>query len=315
MPRPLRIEYPNAFYHVMNRGKGRQMIFLDEKYYLDFLKTISEAHERFGAIIHCYCLMGNHYHLLIETPEANISRVMRHINGIYTQRYNRLSSTDGPLFRGRFKAILVDSEAYLLQLNRYIHKNPIIFDMPLEEYRWSSYMDYLNLRKPPKWLNKNKTLSLIGSISKYKKFIEGDVDEYLVKFYKKPKLERILGSDHFKEKILSEVQIYGRKREVEKINKERLSINQVIETTAKVFNVTICSIQNKQQGKRIKNFPRKFAMFLCQEHCGYKLIEIGRAFNIEDINTLSNVIYTARKEIKLGHYQEQYQEIKRISMW
>ena len=101
MPRPLRMEYENAYYHVMNRGRGRQQIFHGEPYYQAFLTTLSEAHQRFGLEIHAYCLMGNHYHLLLCTPRGNLSRCMRHINGLYTQRYNRLKKTDGPLFRQR----------------------------------------------------------------------------------------------------------------------------------------------------------------------------------------------------------------------
>jgi len=109
MPRPQRIEYPDAYYHVMNRGRGRQAIFHNEAYYQTFLETIKEASSRFGMEVHAYCLMGNHYHLLIKTPLGNLSRCMRHVNGVYTQRYNRLKNTDGSLFRGRFKAVLVES--------------------------------------------------------------------------------------------------------------------------------------------------------------------------------------------------------------
>ena len=125
MPRPVRIEYEGACYHVMNRGRGRQPIFHTPVYYHAFLETLNDAHERFGVVIHGYCLMGNHYHLLLQTPHGNLGRVMRHINGVYTQRHNRLKPTDGPLFRGRYKAILVEADNYLLQLSRYIHRNPI----------------------------------------------------------------------------------------------------------------------------------------------------------------------------------------------
>ena len=90
MPRPLRIEYENACYHVMNRGRSHQDIFHDKSYYQIFLNTLAEAHKRFGIQIQCYCLMQNHYHLLIKTPEGNLGRAMRHINGLYTQRYNRM---------------------------------------------------------------------------------------------------------------------------------------------------------------------------------------------------------------------------------
>ena len=133
MPRLLRIEYENAFYHVMNRGRARETIFHNEAYYKAFLITLDEASKRFDCVIHAYCLMGNHYHLLLQTPKANLSRIMRHINGVYTQRHNRLKLVDGPLFRGRFKAILVDADSYLLQLSRYIHRNPIEMKKPLVE--------------------------------------------------------------------------------------------------------------------------------------------------------------------------------------
>ena len=146
MPRPERIEYEYAFYHVMNRGRGRRLIFHNEQYYQVFLETLESACERFGGIVHAYCLMGNHYHLLIETPLANLGRIMRHVNGVYTQQYNRIKKTDGSLFRGRYKALIVDADAYLLQLTRYIHRNPIDTKRPmvdeLQDYPWSSYPAY-----------------------------------------------------------------------------------------------------------------------------------------------------------------------------
>ena len=140
MSRPLRIEYEDAYYHVMNRGRGRQCIFPDERYYDEYLKCLSEAHKRFGIEIHAFCLMGNHYHLLIKTPRANLGRAMRHIDGVYTQRYNRLKKTDGSLFRGRYKSIVIDASSYLLQVSRYIHRNPVELKKPLvkkiENYPW-----------------------------------------------------------------------------------------------------------------------------------------------------------------------------------
>ena len=125
MTRPLRIEYEDAYYHVMNRGRGRQWVFPAADYYEDYLQCLSEANKRFGIEIHAYCLIGNHYHLLIKTPRGNLGRAMRHIDGVYTQRHNRRKRTDGPLFRGRYKAIVVDVSSYLLQVSRYIHRNPI----------------------------------------------------------------------------------------------------------------------------------------------------------------------------------------------
>ncbi len=167
MPRPLRIEYDHAFYHVMNRGKGRQDIFHDGRYFQAFLDTVAEAQQRFNAVIHCYCLMSNHYHILIETPLGNLGRIMRHINGVYTQRYNRLKRTDGPLFRGRYKAILVDADSYLLQLSRYIHRNPIeskkLLVEKLEQWPWSSYPAYTRKVDVPHWLTVDKVDGMVSS--------------------------------------------------------------------------------------------------------------------------------------------------------
>ena len=131
MPRPIRSEYDNAYYHVLTRGRGRPRIFHSPPYYHAFLATLAETHDRFGAVIHACGLMANHYQLLLHTPRENLGRAMRHINGLYTQRYYRLKHTDGPLFRGRYKAILVDKDGDLLPLSRYIHRNPAETKPPL----------------------------------------------------------------------------------------------------------------------------------------------------------------------------------------
>lgn len=180
MPRPFRIEYDHAFYHVMNRGRGGKTLFHGKAYYEAFLQSLAEAWERFQAVIHAYCLMGNHYHLLIETPEANLSRIMRHIDGVFTQRHNRLIRTDGPQFRGRYKAILVDADAYLLSLSRYIHRNPIDVRRPLVRalaaYRWSSYPAYINQAPCPAWLCRDLTYATLGQrqrYAEYRNFVAG----------------------------------------------------------------------------------------------------------------------------------------------
>ncbi|WP_101757442.1 transposase [Oceanicoccus sp. KOV_DT_Chl] len=208
MPRPQRLQYEHAFYHVMNRGRGRQAIFHSEAYYQAFLQTLAEAHQRFDAQIHAYCLMGNHYHLLIETPRANLDRIMRHINGVYTQRYNRLKHTDGALFRGRYKAIIVDEDNYLLQLSRYIHRNPAevkgaVSDV-LSTYPWSSYLAYINRAPLPRWLIREKTYQMLGQRQRYKgyqAYIEAGNDEGLLQFYNKGNLASLLGGSEFKESL------------------------------------------------------------------------------------------------------------------
>src|SRR5881296_3396831 len=125
MARPLRIQFPSAVYHVMNRGTARQVTFLSDEDYGECLKTLSEAHSLWGIEVFADCLMRNHYHVCLRTPKGNLARVMRHVDGLYTQRFNRRHGRDGTLFRGRYKAILVDANEYLTAVVRYIHLNPV----------------------------------------------------------------------------------------------------------------------------------------------------------------------------------------------
>ena len=149
MSRPLRIQYPDAWYHLMNRGRRREEVYADASDYSAFIDLLRDASEIFNVRIAAYCLMSNHYHLLIQTPDGNISRFMRHVNGVYTQSFNKRHGLDGPLFRGRYKSILIDQDSYLLELVRYIHRNP--FDSGLEnafgQYPWSSHRGYVSNAK------------------------------------------------------------------------------------------------------------------------------------------------------------------------
>ena len=124
MTRPLRIEFPGGVYHITSRGNGQQEIFLTEADRELFLDLLGQAIDRFQWLCHAYCLMANHYHLLIETPEANLSRGMRHLNGVYTQRFNRQHQRGGHVFQGRYKAIVVQKDSHLLALCRYVVLNP-----------------------------------------------------------------------------------------------------------------------------------------------------------------------------------------------
>ena len=125
MSRPLRIEYPGAWYHVMNWGRRREDIFLSPADYGVFIEVLRETVESWNLKVAAYCLMSNHYHLLVHTPDGNISRCMRHINGVYTQRFNRCHKKEDQLFRGRYKAVLVDADSHLLEVLRYLHNNPL----------------------------------------------------------------------------------------------------------------------------------------------------------------------------------------------
>lgn len=154
MARPLRIEYPGALYHITSRGNAGQKIFRSDKDRSVFLQLLGTVIERFHWLCHAWCFMDNHYHLVIETPEGNLSRGMRQLNGIYTQKYNGKYHKTGHIFQGRFKAILVDKDSYLLELCRYVALNPVrahMIEKP-EDFRWSSYRSTAGFDKAPPFL-------------------------------------------------------------------------------------------------------------------------------------------------------------------
>ena len=166
MSRPSRIEFPGAVYHVTSRGDRREMIYRDDDDRGAQLTVIAQAMDRFDAQVLTYCLMGNHFHLVLHTRQANLSRLMRHVNGVYTQAFNRRHGLVGHLFQGRFKAILVDREAYLLALCRYVERNPVaagIASAP-DDWLWSSCRAHLGQAATPDWLDSDGLLSyLIGA--------------------------------------------------------------------------------------------------------------------------------------------------------
>lgn len=161
MARPLRIEYAGALYHVTSRGDGHEDIYIDDDDRWTYLEVMADVCDRFNWTVHAYCLMSNHYHLLIETPDGNLSKGMRHLNGVYTQRFNRNKKRVGHVFQGRYKAILVQKESYLLELARYIVLNPVRAKMvrSAKDWPWSSYRATAGFVGAEKWLTVNWVLS------------------------------------------------------------------------------------------------------------------------------------------------------------
>lgn len=155
MARPLRIEFPGAIYHVTSRGDRREAIFEDNEDRQSLLTIVGQAMERFDAAVLAYCLMDNHYHLVVHTRRANLSRLMQHLNGVYTQAYNRRHNKMGHLFQGRFKGILVDRNAYLLEVCRYVDLNPLRARMVRDpgNWPWSSYGAHTGRSPGPAWLD------------------------------------------------------------------------------------------------------------------------------------------------------------------
>jgi putative transposase len=163
MTRPLRIEFPGAVYHVTSRGDRREAIYADDGDRAAFLTVLTTALQRCQATALAYCLMTNHYHLVLQTQEANLSLLMRHLNGVYTQTFNRRHGLTGHLFQGRFKAILVDSDAYLMTLCQYMELNPVRARMveSAEQWSWSSYLAHTGRAPTPDWLDGSTLASFV----------------------------------------------------------------------------------------------------------------------------------------------------------
>ena len=178
MARPLRIEFAGALYHVTARGDRQEDIFLDDTDRHDFLSLLEQVCIRFNWLVHAYCLMDNHYHLLIETPDSNLGKGMRQLNGVYTQTTNRTHGKAGHVFQGRYKAILVQKESYLLELARYIVLNPVRARMVrmARDWPWSSYRDTAGYRESAEWLTTEWILAAFGkrrstALEKYRTFV------------------------------------------------------------------------------------------------------------------------------------------------
>ena len=178
MARPLRLEFSGALYHITSRGDRQEDIFLSDDDREDWLGVLGTVCARFNWIVHAFCQMTNHYHLLVETVDSNLSRGMRQLNGLYTQRFNRRHSLVGHLLQGRYKAILIQKETYLLELTRYVVLNPLrahVVDS-LEDWRWSSYPFVTGQATSPPWLDTDWLLSQFGTqrstaLKGYRRFV------------------------------------------------------------------------------------------------------------------------------------------------
>ena len=295
MTRPLRIQYPNAWYHVMNRGRRGEQVFETKADYERFIDILLEATELFALRVGAYCLMPNHYHLLVQTPDANLSRCMRHINGVYTQRYNREHLLDGQLFRGRYKAIVVAEERYLLQLVRYIHRNPVRAAMVdnAEDYAWSSHKGYLSIANRWNWLHKQVILSMLAKESeqrqkKYRAFMGEEENETLLRILSLKKLPSILGDNQFINTL--KARFFEKKRHVEVPESKRLapSIDQIKSAICQYY--TIDSEQLYQAKRANFNEARAMGLYFSRHLRGDSLKRIGERFEIESYSTVSSII-------------------------
>ncbi len=279
MTRPLRLEFPGAIYHVTARGNARSAIYFDDEDRNTFLTALAECVARFGWLCHAYCLMGNHYHLLIETPDANLSAGMRQLNGIYTQRFNRRHGRVGHVFQGHFKAILVERDSYLLELCRYVVLNPVRAKMVREaaQYGWSSCLATIGVIPVPQWLQTDWVLSQFGKSRavarrKFMEFVAEGAD--MASPWGELKGQVLLGTEQF----VSGLQpLLAGKSEIKEFPKAQRLINRPALKT--LFPAKV------KADKALRDTAIHRA---CLEH-GYSMADIARSAEVH-YSTVSRVI-------------------------
>lgn len=298
MARPLRIEYPGAWYHVMNRVAGRGIVFRERWTTELFLHLLQDLDQRFSVECHAYCLMGNHYHLLLRTPEPNLGRAMRHFNGLFTQQFNRHLRRDGPLFRGRYKAILVDADSYLLAVSRYIHRNPIEAGLvkKLDSYTPSSYPAYVGRVACPDWLQTRTVLGVLGPRAKpsyYRALVEEGGEDDVNRFFSQERPGAILGSVDFVKRTMRGLKPNREQPKVRSLR--RPSIPEILQAVSQAFEVTSADLRHATRS--VRNLPRAVAMHLCQTVGQKKLREIAAAFNVSHYATVSVTIARLKQDL------------------
>ena len=282
MARALRIEYEGAVYHVTARGNERSKIFFSRKDYARFKEYLGEAKEKYGFLLNAYVLMTNHYHLIIETPEKNLSRIMHYLNGSYTTYTNIKRKRSGHLFQGRYKAIVVDKDSYLLELSRYLHLNPVrakMVEKP-EEYPYSSYKSFIS-GNPESIVNLGAVLGMFSKSEKqarkrYQAFVEDAMGKEPENPIKKVYGGVILGSQEFIKKVLSKLES-DRVEKMEVSHRKALhaaaGVEQIIEAVLRHYRISLEEIAGNKRSE-----ARNACIYLLKRHTAASNGEIGEIF-------------------------------------
>jgi len=280
MARPLRIEYDGAVYHVTSRGNARKPIYRDDTGRGIFLDMLHKVNEKFNWLCHAYCLMNNHYHLVIETPDGNLSKGMRQLNGVYTQLFNKLHHRVGHIFQGRYKAILIQKESHLLEVCRYVVLNLVrakAVTRP-EEWQWSSYLGMAGFEKPHPSLTTDWVLGQFGTRRKeterrYREFVRDGVG--VGRIWKEVRGQSLLGEEGFAEELMGYVKGQRDIREIPK--RQRYADRPTLE---RIFTTDIVG-KKKKRDKNIVDAVERYGYSQREiaEHLGMHYTTISRIVN------------------------------------
>jgi REP element-mobilizing transposase RayT len=311
MARPLRIEYPGAVYHVIGRGNNRQAVFRDDadrRVYLEKLRHYCAAKE-----VHllCYCLVSNHVHLLVETPQGNLSKLMQAFQTSYTRYFNGRHGRTGHVFEQRYKALVVDRDSYLLQVSRYIHLNPVgakAAKRP-QDYRWSSYRAYLS-DQGSRGLRREVILGQFGGkahqrMAKYRAFVEG-VLQGGSRWSALPIREQaFVGDEHFVEEARRKGKHQGPPGE------HHYRLAEIVEAVGAIVGITPEQLRQPVKDERVQR-GRELFMYVARRYSGASLREIIARLGVRDQATVSHGIRRAERRLEEeGDFRRRAEQILR----
>ncbi len=294
MARPLRIEYPNAFHHVIQRGTEKRDIFSTDKDNEIFLSYINRAHFAYGIFIHTYALMKNHYHLITETPRANLSKAMHYINASYAIYFNAKIKRVGPLYQGRYKAVLVQEDEYIHQLSSYIHLNPVRAEIVKDpaDYRWSSYRYFVTQVTPPKWLRIDLILTMFDTNPKkskilYRNFVLSGINKRKNIILNNTKEDCVLGSNVFFESIKRK---FVNQREDPEIPIMRKFKKSSTITFERINDIVKEKVQDDMR------LQRKISIYFSKKYTGITLRGIADFYGNMNYKTISTIYRRLNKQ-------------------
>ena len=304
MARPLRIEFPGAFYHVTCRGNQRRVIFIDDNDRHKFLVLLSESLAVYKVTLLAYVLMKNHFHLLIQTTKANLHEFMRRFNICYTGWFNYRHKTCGHLYQGRYKAIIIDADSYLIELSRYIHLNPVRAERydrtvnrkhwrTLKDYQWSSIHGYVDMKQTVKFIDYDMILEMIGGRRAYRRFIQDGLLKGTKNPLEKVQYQIMLGDEDFVVELKNNFLERGSSREqpvYRELTSENIAPQHVMHHVINVMNTEMEILRKRERAGVL----RGIAAEMLYRYSGLKLADIGKLLGGIDYCA----VYQLRRRLK-----------------
>ena len=316
MARPLRIEYAGALYHLTGRGNRQEAIFVDEHDRVRFVELLEESLSRYRILLHGFVLMGNHYHLLAQTEQANLGRWMHWLVTSYTVTSNRRHRRVGHLFQGRYKSIVVEADGYLLPLSRYIHLNPVrgvklgkgeVKERRerLRAWRWSSYRGYAGLAAPEKIVTEELVFGELGARRqeervRYRRFVEEGLLQPMMSPLEEAKWQAVLGSEAFEQQVRDRLGAWReRRREIKAVREvaRGISVEEIVGKVGRAYGLSGQAVR-EQRGRSQE--AKGVALTVAWDLSGLSLRELGAIFGGLDYAAVGQQIRRTRQRGQAG---------------